>query len=625
MIAVVVMIVCSSHVAAQRKVPLLERTISVSFQNANVDDALRQIGEAGNFTFSYKSSLLAGIAPVTKEFVNKTVREVLDELFQGNVQYKERARYIILVKATKTASSDASTVSGYVIDEATGKRLQNVSVYDPVSLSSAVTDSYGYFKIDIKNPTGEELKLAVKKREYTDTLVVVPKGWRRLVNVPIRFDAIKKEHLGILADSVSRKLKRFWLETKKATEQAVNMENITDSMRRDFQFGLAPFIGTNGKLSGNVINRYSLNVVGGHSLGNEVLEFAGLFNTTRGNVDGVQVAGLFNAGLGIQDGVQVSGLANINADSAKGVQLSGGVNINFDHAQGARLAGLVNLAFNSSRAAMAAGLGNVVVGEVDLPQFAGMFNVSTKDTRPAQIAGLFNFTAGSMKGAQVAGLFNFSRYFVRGAQVSGFLNIAPQSITGAQVGFINVAKNVTGVQLGFINVAKSVKGVPIGFLSIVGKGYHKLEFSADEIFYTNIAFRTGVRQFYNIITVGAKPATLENDETVWSFGYGIGTAPKLSKWLYLNFDLTSSQIMNGNTIDEINLLNKLYGGFDFQLSKNFSITAGVTLNGHITRAGYTGYPELFVDYQPDLIRERDFSGDYNLKMWLGGKVGIRFF
>ena len=57
---------------------------------------------------------------------------------------------MILTRATASAE-DKSTYSGYVIDESTGKRLANVSVYDPISLSSAVTDDYGYFQIEIES------------------------------------------------------------------------------------------------------------------------------------------------------------------------------------------------------------------------------------------------------------------------------------------------------------------------------------------------------------------------------------------------------------------------------------------------------------------------------------------
>ena len=59
------------------------------------------------------------------------------------------------------------------------------------------------------------------------------------------------------------------------------------------------------------------------------------------------------------------------------------------------------------------------------------------------------------------------------------------------------------------------------------RGRHErrdIEVSADEIFYTNLAFRTGSRKFYNILAAGMKPEkAFGTNETVWSFGYGLGT------------------------------------------------------------------------------------------------------
>src|SRR5690606_35649516 len=174
-----------------------------------------------------------------------------------------------------SSTNEAKVLSGYVIDEATGKRLQNVSVYDPVTLTSAVTDSYGYFNLEIKNPTGEDIKLAVNKRDYTDTLLVVPSSDGRLLNIPIK---LNKEKFNVLVDSLGSKLKRAWTATKNATQQSINMENISDTLYRKTQVSLIPFVGTNGNLSGNVINDYSFNIFGGYSLGVQKFELAGHFN-----------------------------------------------------------------------------------------------------------------------------------------------------------------------------------------------------------------------------------------------------------------------------------------------------------------------------------------------------------
>lgn len=601
------MLLISLQAVPQSNVRLLERSITITLDNVPMGEALKRVSREAGVTFSYSSKLFDESQPVTQRFTNQTIREILDELFKGAIEYRERGKYIILIRGKeKVAETDPKMLSGYVIDEATGQRLRNVSVYDPTTLASAVTDEYGFFKLEIKNPTAEEVRLAVKKAQYTDTLVVVPKKNRQLLKIPIKFDA---DRIETMADSVGSKFTRFFNRIFQAAGDAVNMENIRDTIYRKTQFGFVPFIGTNGGLSGNVINDYSFNMFGGYSLGNRVFEFGGLFNANRGNVSGVQIAGLANGVLGRSDAVQVAGLLNLGADEVYGAQISG----------------LANVALASARGSGIAGMANVSLGDQRGVYVAGFANVSTGASGPVQMAGFTNLSKGEFRGAQVAGFTNVVTSNLKGAQISGFANVADGNVSGAQVAsFFNFGRDVSGTQIGLFNYARSMRGVPVGLLSFVAKGYHKLEISADEIFYLNVAFRTGVRHFYNILTVGAKPQSFDQEQSFWTFGYGIGTAPKLAKWLSLNVDVTSSQIVYGK-IEKINLLNKVYTGLDFHLTKNFSVFGGITLNGQVTDRFYTEYPELFTHYEPSIIKERTLSNDLNLRMWWGGKVGIRFF
>jgi hypothetical protein len=621
LVLLILLVLASPLVAQQKSIPLLERSININVSNETIESALKKIGKSAGFSFSYKSSLIQEKEVVSFQGANRTVREILDQLFKGEISYKERGSHLILIKAEKQSSKDSKMLNGYVIDEATGARLKNVSVYDPVSLSSAVTDSYGYFQIEIKNPTDDEIKLAINKNTYIDTVVVVGSSWKRIITIPIKENARK---IGSIADSVGNKMKRVWLNIKRSSEQAANIDNISDTLYRKHQFGVFPFVGTNGNLSGNVINDYSFNLLGGYSLGNRKFELGGIFNINRTDVYGAQIAGTANAVGGKQEGWQFAGLANVVVDSSNGIQMAGLINANFAAKKTAGVAGLVNFNYGNTSGVGLAGLVNFALKEQRGVYLSGIGNFARREAGPVHAAGIFNFAGTSLNGLQLAGIGNITIDSLKGLQFSGVLNVAPSYIQGAQVsGVLNVAKEVDGVQLGLINYTSRIKGVPIGLISIVGKGYHKIEISADELFYTNLAFRTGVREFYNILTVGAMPQTFDQDLTLWSFGYGIGTAPRISDKVFLNFDLTSSQIVMGQ-IEEINLLNKFYVGVDLQVAKSLSITAGITMNGHLTDVTYDKYPDIFTDYKPEIIYERDYSNNLNLKCWFGGKVGIRF-
>ncbi|HEY9488260.1 MAG TPA: hypothetical protein VIQ51_08010, partial [Chryseosolibacter sp.] len=59
--------------------------------------------------------------------------------------------------------------------------------------------------------------------------------------------------------------------------------------------------------------------------------------------------------------------------------------------------------------------------------------------------------------------------------------------------------------------------------------------------------------------------------------------------------------------------------------KRCGLTFGATLNGYITKNSNNPYPGLITDYQPNVFFDRDFSRGRNMKMWIGAKLGVRFF
>lgn len=573
---------------ALAQVPYLERRITITLQNETLEASLKKISLEGGFIFSYNPDIFDLQEPVTYRFVNRSVREVLDEIFKGKIQYKVRGKYVILTAAVPPASGKKTSgvVSGYVVDESTGERLKDVSIYDPLTLVSTLTDSYGYFEIKVDRPPSEVI-LSVNREHYADTVFVVPEG-NRLLRVPIR---VSKEKISVLADTVNQKLKRFW-QKRESWFSHINLWNVDDTLSRRFQVSFVPYVGTNHKLSAHVANDFSLNVLGGYSLAVRRMEVGGLFNLVRGDVTGAQVAGLFNGVGGDMTGLQVAGLWNGNEGRSSGMQVAGVMNLNAEDAAGFSVAGVSNIAS-----------GDHAPGQV-----AGVFNVA-RAPASLQIAGVFNAAAAEVTGTQIAGVFNVAGKETKGAQIAGVFNFAPK---------------VSGLQIGLINIADTVSGMPLGFMSLVRKGYHKIEVSADEVFYNNVSFRTGVLAFHNIFTVGAKPSTYADEQTIWTFGYGVGSTARISRRLFFDIDITSNQIVAGNSLKALNLLNKVYLGLDIQLFRKLSLNVGATLNGHVTERGYDAYPELFTDYQPTLWVDRDVGRHHHFSMWLGGKVGLRF-
>lgn len=521
--------------------------MTFSAEDERLDLFLKRLSQDAGCVFSYSPSALDVTRSVSGTFSDRPLREILEVVFEGNVQLKSKGVYVILTP--KPESSKEITISGYVVDES-GKGIRDATVYDPITLKSSTTDEYGYFQFEVKNPAEENFELVVNKKDYADTLF--------LDNSTNSFQKIllKSEDLG---KSIAEPMKNFWLWTKNSVG-VTNLENVTDTIHRGFQFSVVPFVGTNRKISGSVINDYSLNMLGGFSGGTEKAELGGLFNINKGDAGVVQIAGLFN-----QVGGQVRGL---------------------------QLAGLVNSAMDSVKAAQIAGLSNFTTGEVKGFQLAGLLNLATKNVSGTQIAGIANYTHRDVKGAQISGI-------------------------------LNIARNVTGSQVGLFNYSDSTTGAPVGLISFVRKGYHKVEIGADEMMALNISLRTGTRAFYNMIFAGMRPE--QADSTTWAFGYGIGFSPRLGRKTYLNIEFSSQQMNKGN-VAAVNLINRAYLGFDWQMARGFGLYAGPSLNWRVYDNSYTDHPETFTYAEPKILSEKIYPvEDLASQLWFGVRAGVRFF
>jgi len=139
----------------------------------------------------------------------------------------------------------------------------------------------------------------------------------------------------------------------------------------------------------------------------------------------------------------------------------------------------------------------------------------------------------------------------------------------------------------------------------------------------HLSFRSGTQYFYNILDVGTSLKNVSLNNSVWTLGYGVGTAPKLSKKLALNVDITGNQIFQQKLDDDLNVLAKLYLGVDYNFIEKCSITAGLTFNGYFTENNPNLLSEL--EYLPKGINEYQLDERFQANTWIGWRVGLRFF
>ncbi|MBD2753866.1 STN domain-containing protein [Spirosoma validum] len=599
-----ILLICllmSTNLSAQ-STPPLDRLISVDIRNSTVENALRQISQAGRFEFSYNPANIDGKAVVTLRLANTPVREVLNRVFQLRVTYKMRGNYVILLRADPPEAAPKSfLLDGYILDEQTGERITQASIFEKTTLASTVSNPFGYYRLRL--PTNlPTVRLDVRKRAYVAETVIVRSRVSHSVSVrlspqplatspvnatssvsvlPVRVteDTLRPAELLTsvavepptpVVDSNPSQRTESAVERGRAgitklftsAQQAIHDINLNrDTLYRDWQVSFVPFIGTNHRLSGRISNRISVNALVGYSFGVRAFEVGGLMNLVRTNVNGFQAGGLANVVGGQVDGFQAGGLVN------------------------------------------------VVGGRVDGFQVGGLANVVANNVRGFQTAGLLNVTARSVKGVQVAGLVNYTQGNVNGWQVAGILNRA--------------RRVTSGLQIGLINIADSSGSVPIGLISYVGKGgYQRIEIGANEVNLLNVTFRTGIRRFYNILTAGYSFEREGSPQL--SAGYGLGTAFRLSNSTLLNLEGTYHHLFyfDRTYSDNWNSQIRLSTLLEIKLSSHLSLAFGPSFNWYFSN---DGYPRPFL--QPDVTLFADRTDSYSSALhsgWIGFQIGLRY-
>ncbi len=585
----------------------LQKNISLDVNRQRLDNVLEILSNKGDFYFSYNSNIVKKDSLVSFRASNKTVKEILTQLFNNTYEFKESGNYIIIRKApirmtlvTQKGVTEEKiySVSGFVYDEQSGAAINEASIYEKKMLASALTNEEGFFKIKLKSSKSSTAELTVSKEFYEDTTikiqprfdqqlsitmmpielpgnteVITPEDYLTPDSLQIITDTTTAEQPPVITDSIKVQqtgVGRFLLSGKQKV-QSLNLKNFFTT--RPFQISLVPGVSTHGQLNSQVINNFSLNVFGGYTAGTNGFEIGGLFNIDQKDVKYFQAAGLFNSVGGEVTGFQAAGINNLVQDNVYGFQ--------------------------------AAGINNFVTGKM----------------HGFQAAGIYNHVSDSVKGFQAAGIGNFSKEKASGVQIAGVSNISNREMNGVQIaGVVNYAKKLKGLQIGLINIADTSAGYSIGLINIIIKGYHKLSFSANEVENVNAAFKTGNSKLYSILKVGLN---LSDSNKIYSFGYGLGSELSLNKkkTLTINPELSCQYLYLGSW-DYTNLLNRFDLNFNIKLGKYVSIYGGPSYSVYVTdqHVPFSGYQ---FPVPPSSYNTTKFSN--KVTGWFGWNAGINFF
>lgn len=562
----------------------LQRSVRVVASNKPLSDVLREIGHQGGFSFSYNSNAVAGRRLISINEPNITVARALDELLKGTCSYREVGKHVVLQAATDKFYE----MSGYVLDATSGQGIARASVYERQQLVAALTDDEGFFQLRLRHqyPTAD---ISISKEQYQDTIVYVAHVGNTPYRLPVRRVTPRELDEFIVTDNPRKRFLDQWLSRLVMGDRLRSQtKNITGFIAtRPVQTSFVPGLGTHGRIGAQVVNKFSLNVLGGYTAGVNGVEIGGLFNIDRGDVQYTQIAGLFNVVGGCVRGAQIGGLSNNVSDSVAGVEI--------------------------------AGISNVAMGAVLGAQIAGLSNASRGAVEGIQIGGISNIAGRNLHGAQISGVINTAADTATGIQIGGVVNVAGRRMKGTQIsGVINFAHNLKGVQIGLINLADTIEGASIGIINISKNGYHKLACYNDEVVPMNLALKTGSHSLYTILLAGYNPS--QRDQ-VFGFGAGLGHQCRFSKQWSLTLEGTVQHLYLGDW-EQSRLLYRFRPSINYQPVKWLSIFAGPSANGYNAKPGII--PRDFMQ-DPASRGIGSYSPGKNWQSWIGWQLGLALF
>lgn len=299
--------------------------------------------------------------------------------------------------------------------------------------------------------------------------------------------------------------------------------------------------------------------------GNHASLQVGIVNSTKGNFGGLQV-GFINSVGRQTTGVQSGFINSVNGDFY-GIQ-SGFINSTSSYFRG------IQSGFINSNAKTNIGI-----------QY-GFINSNNKTV-----------------GVQ-SGFVNSSSEGTTGVQ-TGFINSTGE-LKGLQTGFINNAKSLRGLQLGFINSVDNVeKGLPIGFLSFVKHGGFKaIEVAYNNVYPLNVAFKTGVREFYTYPMLSYDWRLGANQ---MAFGYGIGSNLDINNRLFINPEMEWLQQVSL----DFNHYSIFKCNFGYSINDYLELVAGPSLVWQF-KINANDFHQNYTIWNPQIVAINKLKAGFNL-------------
>jgi len=609
----------------------LQRKITLVVSNESLEKTLQKISEQGKFNFSYNSDIIPLDSVISLNVSAKETGSILGDLLGVDYYYKTSGNYIIILKTNEKKNNNYAntgktkyTITGTIVDSRSGKKLTTATVYHVDKLETALTDSAGFFTIKV-NPDKDLVGLGISKVNYYDTIIYIRPSDGKNIELklnpkPELVSPLAPRNSDILIDKEVSEL--AMVRSVVGDEMLFNSLNIPLYQVRNWQLSFLPFAGTNHKLSGSVVNKFSCNILSGYSAGVDGVEIGGFLNINRKDMTGVQIAGFGNITGGNVKGFQAAGFFNNTMGKVNGVQVAGFSNTVFDTLNGVQVAGYVNIQKGNLNGTQLAGFVNVTTRNVEQMQIAGYVNIALGNCKGMQLSGFVNFSNADNNGYQLSGFTNFITGNNNKFQFSGFTNFAMKESKGTQLScFLNYARDVKGCQIGLVNIADTVSGLSLGLFNFVKKGYFSLNLHYDEMRFLTLDYYMGTPKLYSIIGLSTNPFDTPN---IWGATYGFGKFIRLNKRISLNVNLTNTWINRDYSwADGTSSRIKFSPLVNYQFTRNWALSAGPSLNVYISDKPSHILSDYVADKTPNSIYNKTIDNTH-IQSWIGYSFALKY-
>jgi vacuolar-type H+-ATPase subunit F/Vma7 len=380
-----------------------------AFSKITVGEVFQLLKERQDVLFSFNGNILQMDSVIYPRAYKGNLYDYLDGILGKEYSFKELGKHIIVQYTpqrmsvdfeVQTPRKDKVVITGYIKNVRTNNPISNASIFDRSALLSTLTDKNGYFELDVKKRSNL-IAVNVSKEMFRDTSVMV------IFPIEAQTGDKKKREYGYFEgyEEDHGLYKSFFGRIFLSPAQQIQNMNLGGMfLYSPYQISMTPGLSSHGFIRSQIVNKFSLNIIGGATAGVKGVELGGVFNINQYNMQGVQVAGVFNTVGGNVGGVQLAGVGNRVFGTVKGVQIGGVLN-KADTVRGVQLAGVANTVREAGKT--------------------------------TQIAGVINNSSGDV-GIQIAGIANKAKK-VKGFQLAGIVNIADSS--DYPIGLLNLIKN----------------------------------------------------------------------------------------------------------------------------------------------------------------------------------------